>query len=96
MRIPKLNLDRSQYDVVAANVLESMRGEQGAFHVYVSSEGLVRVLNKLHRKIPAANDHRRTYGEIIGTYTASTPLEYIEDDILEAKRRRSVKHGRNQ
>jgi len=45
------------------------------------------VMCKAHKKLPAKDDHRATYGELVGTYIASTPLEYIEDDLLEMKRR---------
>lgn len=87
MRIPRLNLSRDSFDVVASHVRSAISGESGAFHVYVGTDGTVRVMCKAHKKLPAKDDHRATYGELVGTYIASTPLEYIEDDLLEMKRR---------
>lgn len=96
MRISSANLYRDTYDAVASRVLSAMKGESGAFHVYVASDGVVRVLHKLHKTSASREEQRDGYGDLVGTYTASTPLEYIEDDMLETKRRRSITHGRNQ
>lgn len=91
MKMPKLNVSKDRFDEVAGAIYKAIRGEPGAFHVYVDTSGLVRVLCVAHKKHRnRVWDHRANYGEIVGTYTRLTPLEYIEDDILEEKRRRTL------
>lgn len=71
-RIQTFDLKHHGFERVARQCLLAMRGEPGAFAVYVPSTGLARVTRW---------DYSANPGDCVGVYTAAVEPEILEEDL---------------
>jgi hypothetical protein len=84
-RIKRTNLFEHSYTDVADFVVKAMRGEAGNFGVYVAPCGTTNVCLLKH-----GEHNPRPVDELVGVFTASAPINVIEDALLERKRELSA------
>lgn len=84
-RIKRTNLFEHSYTDVADFVVKAMRGEAGNFGVYVAPFGTTNVCLLKHRQ-----HNPRPVEELVGVFTASAPINVIEDALLARKRELSA------
>jgi hypothetical protein len=82
---PRPNLREQGYQRVAEILHRRMKDRRGAFYCFVNESGstFLRSVSENRRDMPAASSW-------VGTYSKDTPLNYIEDNLIDRLRELSL------